>query len=221
MSRLYIFADEAGCMEFSRKPNVSRYFIATTVSLANCEIGDALSALRRELAWSGHELGDYFHAAYDKQSVRDAVYKLICGHDFKVQATILEKSKADPKIARSKPLFYQHAWFYHFRRIAKETVGDATELMVVTASMGTKKERTIFKGALEDVLKRTLSAVKYASNFCPAAADPCLSLADYCAWAIQRKWESPDQRDTRSYNLLKDRITDESDWWSDSTTQYY
>lgn len=219
MSRLYIFADEAGCMEFSAKQNVSRYFIATTVSLRSCDIGSALSDLRRELAWRGFELGDYFHAAHDRQAVRDEVYRLICKHDFEVQATILEKSKASPRISASRLLFYQFAWYSHFRNIAKAVTGDASELLVVTASMGTKKERVTFKSAVSDVLKKTLPDLKHAADFCPAASDPCLSLADYCAWAIQRKWES--QRDVRSYDLIKGRITHETDLWSRSARHYY
>lgn len=221
MSRLYIFADEAGCMEFARKPNVSRYFIATTVAMTSCDVGHALTELRRELAWGGHELGDYFHAAHDKQAVRDEVYKLICQHDFTVQATILEKSKAQPQTRKDRPRFYQYAWYYHFKFNAKKIVGDATELMVVTASLGTKRDKAAFQGAVLDVLRQTIPNVTYKPNFCPASVDPCLCVADYCAWAIQRKWESPEQRDTRSYDLIKDRITHEYESWAHGKEHYY
>lgn len=208
-------------MEFSRKQNVSRYFIATTVSMASCAVGHELTELRRELAWGGHELGEYFHAAHDKQAVRDEVYKLICKHDFRIQATILEKSKAQPQVRKDRPRFYQYAWYYHFKHMAPKTVGDAAELMIVTASFGSKKEKSSFNGAVTDVLRQTLPSVKYAANFCPAAADPCLSVVDYCAWAIQRKWESPEQRDKRSYDLIADRITHEYDSWRHGKTHYY
>lgn len=220
MSRLFVFADEAGCMEFSRKQNVSRYFIATTVSMAACDVGDALTKLRRDLAWAKHELGEYFHCAHDKQAVRDEVYKLICGHDFQIQSTVFEKSKAQPQTRTSRARFYQYAWYYHFKHTAEKTVGDATELMVVTAAFGVKKERTVFNAAVLDVLQQTLPKVKYEANFCPAAADPCLSVVDYCAWAIQRKWESG-SKDIRSYDLIKDRITHEVDSWSHGTVHHY
>jgi hypothetical protein len=208
-------------MEFSRKQNVSRYFIATTVSMASCDVGHALTELRRELAWAGHELGEYFHAAHDKQAVRDKVYELLGKHDFKVQATILEKSKAQPQVRITRPRFYKYAWYYHFKHMAKKTIQDATELMVVTASFGSKKEKSSFSGAVTDVLRQTLPKVKYAANFCPAAADPCLSVVDYCAWAIQRKWESPGQRDTRSYDLIAERVTHEYDSWKSGDKHFY
>jgi hypothetical protein len=108
MSRHFIFADEAGDFEFSRKPNVSRYFILATVNMDSCKVGDELIALRRELAWEGYELGEYFHATTDKQAVRDRVYETICSHDFTVQATIMEKSKAYPQVRSSRPRFYQY-----------------------------------------------------------------------------------------------------------------
>jgi Protein of unknown function (DUF3800) len=218
MARLFVFADEAGCMEFSRKQNVSRYFIATTVSMASCHVGDALIKLRRELAWSKHALGDYFHATEDKQAVRNEVYKLLCSHDFTIQATIFEKSKAQPQVRVSRTRFYQHAWYYHFKFVAAKTVGGAAELMVVTANFGTHKEKMTFSSAVEDVLRQTLPKVQYTANFCPASVDPCLTVADYCAWAIQRKWE---RGDTKSYDLIKDRITHEYDSWSRGTTHYY
>ena len=58
----------------------------------------------------------------------------------------------------------------------------------------------------------------YRTDFCPAAADPCLQVADYCAWALQRKWE---RNDLRSYNLISDRITYEYDLWSRGDKHHY
>jgi hypothetical protein len=187
----------------------------------SCEVGDALTKLRRDLAWSDHELGDYFHAAHDKQAVRDEVFKLLANYKFEVQSTLFEKCKAQPQVRKSRTRFYQHAWYYHFKYTAQKTIRNATELMVVTASFGVKKERATFNSAVLDVLRQTLSKVKYAANFCPASADPCISVVDYCAWAIQRKWESPNQRDTRSYDLIRERITHEVDSWSHGKTEYY
>jgi hypothetical protein len=96
MTRLYVFADEAGCFEFSRKQNASKFFILCTVSMEDCAIGAAMLELRRKLAWDGAELGDYFHATTDQQIVRDAVFSLLRRHAFHIQATIMEKSKARP-----------------------------------------------------------------------------------------------------------------------------
>ncbi len=68
MSRKYIFADEAGNLDFRPSCHgATRYFILTTVTLEDCTLGDRLLALRRELLWQGFSLGEYFHATEETQ----------------------------------------------------------------------------------------------------------------------------------------------------------
>ena len=165
----------------------------------------------------GFNLGDYFHATVDKQLVRDEVFNLITNHDFSVQATIMEKSKAQTQVRTSRARFYQYVWLYHFRHSTQSLLNGIPELMVMTASIGTKKERASFASAVKDVMRQTINA-NYRTDFCPASADPCLQIANYCAWALQRKWE---RNDLRSYNLISDRITYEYDLWSRGDKHYY
>jgi hypothetical protein len=40
----------------------------------------------------------------------------------------------------------------------------------------------------------------------PALSNPCLQVADYCCWAVQRKWE---RNDRRSFNLIEQFIASE------------
>ena len=54
--------------------------------------------------------------------------------------------------------------------------------------------------------------------FWPSNSDPCLQIADYCTWAIQRKWE---KNDSRSYDLIKDKIVSEYDIFRFGSTYYY
>jgi hypothetical protein len=37
-------------------------------------------------------------------------------------------------------------------------------------------------------------------------SEPCLVVADYCTWAIQRRWEWGDDR---SYRLIADNVASE------------
>jgi len=218
MPNKFIFADEAGCFGFDRKPNVSRYFILCTVVMENCGVGTELLALRRKLAWEGKELGEYFHACTDAQVVRDAVFDTIGQSHFTVQATIMEKSKAQPQIRATRPRFYQYGWYYHFKFGTAREIGKDAETLITTASIGTKKERKSFEEPIADVMRQTITPKKWRTDFCPAAADPCLQVADYCAWAIQRKWE---RADDRSYVLIKNRITYEYDLWARGTQHFY
>lgn len=214
----YVFSDEAGCFEFSRKPNASRYFIACAVDMGDCDIGKQLLDLRREMAWEGLPLGDYFHACEDKQAVRDRVFQLIQQYDFRVYAQVLEKSKAQPHIRPTKERFYQHAWLYLFRHCVPKFVKTNDRLMITTASVGTKKGQQAFSDAVKDVLEQTAKNVVWRAAFWSSASDPCLQVTDYCTWAIQRKWE---RADSRAYDLIKDKIVYEYDLWSHGKTHYY
>lgn len=213
----FIFADEAGCFTFNRQPNVSRYFILCTVSMDSCSVGTELLELRRRLAWEGYELGEYFHATADRQAVRDEVFKAITKHDFKVQATIMEKTKAQEQVRESKPRFYKYGYFYHFKFGATAQLAANSETLVTTASLGTRNERAAFQSAVADVMRQTKKG-KWVADFMPCHADPCLQVADYCAWAIQRKYE---KADVRSYNLIRSRISYEYDLWAKGTAHHY
>jgi hypothetical protein len=94
----YVFADEAGNFDFSRNSGASRYFVLTTIALSDCDVGNRLLDLRRTIGWKGMHLGAVFHASEDPQAVRDEVFDLLVAADFRIDATILEKSKAQPHI---------------------------------------------------------------------------------------------------------------------------
>lgn len=214
----YVFADEAGCFTFERRPNVSKYFILCTISTGSLDVGYALQELRRNLVWNRGSLGDYFHATEDKQAIRDAVFDTILKYNFKVQTTIVEKAKAQPQVRASKARFYKYPWFYHFKNGISPHVRNDVPLLVTAASIGNKKEKMTFSAALDDVMQQTLGKAKWAVDFRPSATEACPQVADYCAWAIQRKWE---RGDSRSYDLIKDRITYEYELWKTSKTTYY
>ncbi len=218
MPNSFIFTDEAGCFTFNREPNVSRYFILCTVTMSRCEIAGDLLDLRRKLAWDSADLKDYFHATEDKQSVRDRVYETIMGRDFSIQATVMEKSKADAAIRESKPKFYKAGFYFHFKNGVSPLIHPLSETLMTTACLGSKKERFAFQDAVSDVMRQTHKAGEWRADFMPCHADPCLQVADYCAWAIQRKWE---RGDLRSYDIIKDRITYDYDLWQNGTAHYY
>ena len=220
MPRLFMFADEAGDFNFSRAPSASKYFIVCTLSCGSCtDLGADLLALRRQLIWDKAEVGEFFHATQDKQVVRDEVFKVLQKHDFTVQATIMEKSKALPRIRPTNHRFYRYGWYYHFKHAAPKITDKITELQITTASVGTNKGQAVFSTAVNDVVQQVLRAGRtHRTNFCRSIADPCLQAADYCTWAIQKKWE---KGDTRSYDLISARINHEADMWSHGIMHHY
>jgi Protein of unknown function (DUF3800) len=217
--RKFLFADESGDFEFAIKPNVSRYFIICTIACDTCDAGHKLLELRRSLAWNKAPLKDFFHACEEKQSVRNAVYELIESLDLRIDATILEKRKAQPKVRPTQERFYQYGWYYHLKFIAPYILkAPASELMITAASVGTRRRQAFFTNAVNDVMQQTLGQKKWVTAFWPSRSDPCLQVADYCTWAIQRKWE---KQDTRSYDLIKSKIKTEFDLFGPGTTFYY
>ena len=217
MARLHVFADEAGDFDFTNGERTSRYFIICTCSMESCRVGEDLLRLRRTLAWEGCELGDYLHASTEKQEVRNRIFGVIVNCGISVQATIMEKRKADPAIRESLVRFYTYGWRNHFFNGMQEIITPYPELHVTAASIGIKKERTIFKKAVASIMSQTIVGKVWAADVFPSGTDPCLQVADYCAWAIQRKWE---RGDARSYDLVKKLITYESDIWADNS-QYF
>ncbi|MEL6288263.1 MAG: DUF3800 domain-containing protein [Pseudomonadota bacterium] len=218
MPRRYLFADEAGCFTFNRKPNISRYFILCTVLMDDLGVVNRLQNLRHDLLCEGVPLGDYFHATTDTFDVRDAVFEAILDADFSVQATICEKSKAQPQVRVSKARFYKYPWYYHFRHGIPKQFRDVSEFIVTAASIGNKKERSTFTNSLGDVMSQTLGKRPWHVDFRPSQSDPALQVADYCAWAIQRKWE---RQETKAYDLIEGRITYEYELWRRGRVHYY
>ena len=124
MADRYVFSDEAGNFDFSRQSGASRYFILGTVTADDCQVGDRLLQLRRELGWRGLHLDKVFHATEDPQPVRDEVFSALGQSDLRIDATILEKSKAQLHL-RSEAALYKMAWFLHFKHVAPQVAGPA------------------------------------------------------------------------------------------------
>lgn len=219
MADCFLFADEAGNFDFSRNAGASLYFVLTTITLPDSGVGLDLLRLRHQLLAEGKALErGYFHASEDEQAVRDRVFNVLAPHNFRIDATILEKSKAEPQVRYSHARFYKYAWFYHMKYVAPQIAGSNDLLAVVGASLGEKKKQTAFRLAILDVAAQTSRAARTRVACWPASCDPCLQIADYCCWAIQRKWE---RNDLQSYQLIASKIRTEFELWRSGRTNYY
>ena len=76
----------------------------------------------------------------------------------------------------------------------------------------------IFHTAVDDVVRQVAPCSRHRVAFWPAASDPCLQVADYCTWAVQRKWE---REDRRSYELIEPKIATDYDVWAIGPTHHY
>jgi hypothetical protein len=214
--RKHLFADESGNFDFSKKRDATRYFILAAVTLEDCSrVSSGLHELRHQMAWEGHDHPGPFHAAQDPAPVRNRVFELIEKLDFRIDALILEKAKALPQIRATDESFYQHAWLYLMKHVGPRL--ECSELLVVSASVGSKKKRTAFYGAVQDVM-RQVGSVTYKTACWDASSDACLQVADYCGWALYRKWEAGD---SGPYNRIMPKIKSEYDLFAGGSVYYY
>ncbi len=183
-----------------------------------CDVGAALLDLRRNMIWEGEELGDCFHASPDKPHVRNKVFEVLSAHNFSIQATIMEKSKAQHHVRANGAVFYRYAWYYHFKNAFLPHLSPEYELLITAESIGTRKVKADFKKAANEVLQQLIPRQQWQMNYCDGIADPCLQVADYCSWALYRKWE---RGDPRPYALIEHRMTYEYELWAYGQTHYY
>jgi len=217
MSRVYVFGDEAGDLVFQRGVGRSQYFVIGTATMGDCALGDDLTKLRRELAWQGMQL-EMFHATADKQRVRNRVFDLIANADVRIDATILDKTKAQDHLRVDPLYFYKEAWYLHFKYVAPRVCGTLDDLFVVASSLQIQRRRQAVKHAVADVVRQVSPTAVFHTAFFSAMSDPCLQVADYATWAVQRRWESDDDR---SYELIKHKVKSTFEPFETGQTIYY
>jgi hypothetical protein len=220
---LYIFVDESGNFDFS--PSGTKYFILTLVSTSNPGIiGSLLTRLRYALLPNyacGDHMGErgYFHASEDLQPVRDYVFQLLMKStkSIRVDAVIAQKNKANPTFYQQHVDLYgkmgEASLKYLFNRVQTQNF---EHVVMVFSSIFDRKKRGILKQAFKSLLKPY--SIPFALYFHDSKFDPCNQAADYFCWAIYKKWEIGD---TRSYDLIKERVKTKFDIFGKGFSEYY
>lgn len=184
----------------------------------NCGISAPLLEIRRHLIASGDASRNKLHATTDSLGTRSEVFAHIAAADNTIDVTLLEKSKARSRLRADQPTFYKYAWFHHFRHIGPKRCLPDRKTLITAAALGTKRTKALFKNSVNEVAQQTLPRDRWEVSFLESSQDPCLWVADYCAWAIQRKWE---RGDTEHYDLIKDKLATEYDLWRAEKVHFY
>ena len=93
------------------------------------------------------------------------------------------------------------------------------EVIVMTDSLPLKKKREAFEKAIKTTLSTMLpTETKYRVLHHPSQSCFILQVADYCNWAIFKKWE---RSDLRSYDIIKTAVKSEFDIFRTGETFYY
>ena len=216
---LYIFLDEAGDFDFS--PTGSRYFILACVTRER-PFGDYsdLIALKYDLVEQGMNI-EYFHAAEDRQAVRDSMFEIIQRtlNGVRIDAVVVEKRKAHQSV-REEAEFYPRMMGYLLRYVLeRHPLSRYKEVIVFTGRIPIRGKRNAVEKAVKTTLSKMLPrTTRYRLLHHDSKSNFQLQIADYCNWAIYRKWS---RGDLRSYDLIKSAVKSEFEIFRTGTTVYY
>jgi hypothetical protein len=216
---LYVFLDEAGDFNFS--VSGTRFFTFTTISKSRPFPWDGpLISLKYDLIEVGLDI-EYFHAAEDRQAVRDQVFAIIANNltNLRIDSLIVEKRKTGATLQILEK-FYPRMIGYLLRYVLDpKNLRNFSEVIVITDSIPVSRKREAIEKAVKQTLSRMLphgtkyKLLHHASKSCAG-----LQIADYCNWAIFRKWE---RQDLRSYELIRSGIRSEFDIFRPGMRYYY
>jgi hypothetical protein len=194
---VYLFFDESGNLDFSE--NGSRWFCFGALTLQDPgPLSAALTRLRYALLEQGLEL-ECFHAAEDRQAVRNQVFSALAGvGGFDFDVLVVEKSLT-PEVLRDPFEFYAHLGYVLMDSVLERFRDLDEPIVIITDSLPVQRERKAlakaFRGAIRDSLKgRPFSIVHHNS-----ATHAGLQAVDYCTWAVQRRLRG----DHRPYELIR------------------
>lgn len=206
---LYVFLDEAGNLDFS--PGGTRYFVLSSLTKERpFHAGKELIELKYDLVEQGTGL-EYFHAAEDRQAVRNGVFAIIARHleAVRVDSLIVEKQKVPPAIRADEAFYPKMLGILLYGLLRRVSLSLYQEVIVFTDSVPVQRRRQ----AIEKAAKTTLAGMlppgtRYRLYHHDSKSNLDLQIADYCNWAIYRKWTLGD---ARSFNVIRPVVQTEYD----------
>jgi Protein of unknown function (DUF3800) len=216
---LYLFLDEGGNLDFSK--NGTKYFVLSSLAKERpFYAGKELVELKYDLVELGTNL-EYFHAAEDRQAVRNAVFAIIAKYleGVRVDSLIVEKRKTGPAL-QPVEYFYPRMLGYLLRHVlGKISLSDFQEVIVFTDRVPVNKRREAVEKAVKVTLAEALPAgTRFRVYHHDSKSNLDLQIADYCNWAIYRKWNSGDDR---SYNVIGPVVRSEFEIFKTGSQFYY
>ncbi|MBU2887705.1 DUF3800 domain-containing protein [Gilvimarinus agarilyticus] len=214
---LYVFLDEGGNFDFS--PTGTQYFMLTSLAMRRpFRIREPWDDYRHELLEFGRNV-EYFHCAEDNQYLRDRLFRILNQHqqDLRIDSLIVEKAKTGLAL-RADERFYPEMLGYLLRHVFDKLNG-YDEIIVITDTVPHQKKRKAIEKGIKHALKTMLpTGMKYRVLHQASRSHYGLQAADYCNWAIYRKWTTGE---TAYYDLIKPAIHSEFDIFKAGTKWYY
>ncbi|MDD5312207.1 MAG: DUF3800 domain-containing protein [Dehalococcoidia bacterium] len=208
MPPLYVFIDVSGNYDFS--PSGTKYLVLTSVMCEDvCPGVIDLHARRHWLIDGGFEV-EYFHAAEDRQEVRNQVFDIISKFThMRMDSVVFEKAKS-PVSLHSIELAYPVMISSLFKDALNGIPGlkghDRVFVFMDREFAHARDRESLIKG-VKKYLSQHFSRTPYQVLMHSSMSHPYLQIVDYCSWAIYRKWENSDKRSyTRIRSLIKSEL---------------
>lgn len=216
---VYLFLDEGGNFDFS--PTGTRYFVLTSVATRRpFPTHGPLDDFKHDCLEYGLDT-EYFHCADDNPHVRRKVFELISNHvqALRIDSLVVEKSKAGPAL-RDDRRFYPEMLGYLLRYvIPRELKNGVEEVIVITDTIPIQKKRQAIEKAIKGALAKMLpSGMRYRILHHASRSHYGLQVADYCNWAVFRKWQ---KGEVEFYDRIKPAILSEFEIFRTGTRRYY
>jgi hypothetical protein len=211
----FLFFDEAG--DFNFHPSASRYCQFGVLSTPRPErLSTALAHLQYEIARRDMLVLRRFHAAEDRQAVRDQVFQALAAtSSIEFDVVLVDKAKTPPEL-RDLPRFYPH--------LAEIALGPvfarnrSQDVVVITDTLPLKRHASAVEKAFKVFIRRHVEGRRFEIHHHPSFAHAGLQAADYLNWAVYRKWSRGDRR---SYDLIKHIVRREIDVYAEEEARYY
>jgi len=215
---LYLYFDEAGNFDFSL--NGTGVFVMTCVVMRRpFTFQPPLLDVKYDCLEQGLNL-EYFHAAEDRQVVRNEVFEVVAGHlgDMQAHVIVVRKNRVHPS-QRAPHVLYQWTFEQLVRMACSDCVRSGERVVAVTDHVPVARNRTAFEKGLKPYLRQHLpEGARYELLHYQSKSDLNLQVADYISWAVYRKWNSGD---LRSYRIIEGCIRSEADPLGGQAEEYY
>jgi len=220
MNYLYVFIDVSGNYDFSPAGTMSLVITSTLCTDINPGVLE-LYAVKHEVIDQGIDI-EYFHAAEDRQPVRDRVFNVISGlTHLRIDSIIVEKSKVDPNLRplnRLYPTMIEYLLQYQFDPRGIDVTRFDRVLIFMDRESARAKEKEALTKAVKLSLARHLRGVPYTLSMHSSASHPYLQIVDYCSWALYVKWE---RGEIRPFNQIKNLVRSEFLIYQNKKAKWY
>jgi len=220
MNYLYVFIDVSGNYDFSPAGTMSIVITSTVCSDINPGVLE-LYAVKHEVIDQGIDI-EYFHAAEDRQPVRDRIFNVISGlKNIRIDSIIVEKSKVDPSLRplnKLYPTMVEYLLQYPFDPRGIDVTRFDKVLIFMDRESARPREKEALTKAVKLSLARHSRGVPYALSMHSSASHPYLQIVDYCSWAVYVKWE---RGELRPFNQIKNLVKSEFLTYQNKKAKWY